>query len=301
MTTAAPRQLDPHIARRVANLRLRARHTVEGVLSGAHRSPHRGASVVFVEHRDYRPGDDPRLLDWRVYARNDRHVIKRFEQETQLSATLVLDCSGSMSYGEEPSSKAYYAATLLAALGLVMLGQGDAVGAMTIDRELRGVVPPSRRREHLDRLLELFATGIDAQQKTNLQASLRAVAERVGRRGVIAVASDLLDWTPEALQTLSQLGAKGHDIIVFHVLHPDELELPFSEAAYFEGLEGEPDLEADPALLRESYQHRLDAFLEERRRQCTSAGARYTLARTDSPPEQVLARMLRPPRRKAWG
>lgn len=288
--------LDPEIRRRIANLTLTARKAVEGVLSGVHRSPHRGASVVFVEHREYRPGDDLRLLDWRAYARSDRHTIKRFEQETQLRATLVLDQSASMSYGA-PISKGNHAAGLLAALGLVLVRQGDAAGVARIARDVIAQLPSRSRPQHLELVIGELAKPIESGASTDLRAALAGVAERAGRRGVIAIASDLLDpallaGDDHALGPIDQLVHRGHDVWVFQVMHPDELELPFEGPTRFVGLEAEEPLDVDPDALRARYLEELRAFLDRCRARCTAAGARHRLVRTDEPIERVLAEAL---------
>jgi len=288
--------LDPEVARRVRKLSLTARRAVEGLLSGAHRSPHRGASVVFVEHRDYRAGDDLRLLDWRAFARTDRDVVKRFEQETHLRATLVLDRSGSMAFGGEDEgaarAKDAHAATLLAALAYVLIGQGDAAGVALVDDAVEQAVPPRTRPAHLDTVLRALATPAQKGRPTDLHRALEGVAERAGRRGVIAIASDLLDLTDGALGPVAHLVSRGHDVVVLHVLHPDELELPFEGPARFVGLEGEAPIEADAEAVRRAYRAEIDRFVESCRRQCTAAGARYALARTDDRVEHVLAALL---------
>ena len=296
--------LDPEVARRVAGLTLRARQAVDGLLTGVHRSPHRGASVIFVEHREYRPGDDPRLLDWRAFARTDRHSIKRFEQETQLRATLVLDRSGSMAWRgarDDGPSKVDHAATLLAALAYVLVGQGDAAGLAIVDDALQETLPPRSRPAHLDALLRALAGGANVGTGTDLGAALAQVAERIRRRGVVAIASDLLDLRPKALEPLAHLVGRGQEVVVFHVLHPDEISLPFDGPTRFEGLEGEPILDADPDAVRTAYEREIQAFLEDRRRQCAALGARYVLARTDTPPEHTLAALLAAGRRRGWG
>jgi uncharacterized protein (DUF58 family) len=271
-----------------------------------HRSPHRGASVVFVEHREYRPGDDLRLLDWRAYARSDRHTIKRFEQETQLRATLVLDSSASMAYGADRggTTKAEHAATLLAALGLVLVRQGDAAGVVRFAREPIATLPARSRPAHLELVLGELAQPIDTGARTDLRAALTAVAEHAGRRGVVAIASDLLDLSAEgelresALTPIDQLVHRGHDVRVFHVLHPDELDLPFEGPTRFVGLEGEGTLDVDPRALRERYRAEMQSFLDACRARCTAAGARYRLVRTDEPVERVLAEALARPGRR---
>lgn len=295
--------LDPEVAHRVAGLTLRARRAAEGLLTGLHKSPHRGASVVFVEHRDYRPGDDLRLLDWRAFARTDRHSIKHFEQETQLKATLVLDRSASMDW-QGPSggpSKLDHAVTLLGALAYILVRQGDATGAAAIDTEIIEALPAKSRPAHLDAVLRTLSGRTRRGARTDLESALTSVAERSGRRGVVVVASDLLDLSPTALQPLAQLVTRGHDVLVLHVLHADEIDLPFEGPARFVGLEGEEPVEADVATIRAQYATELEAFLGEARQRCVAAGTRYALARTDEAPEHALAALLAGGRRGGWG
>ncbi|MFW6051338.1 MAG: DUF58 domain-containing protein [Myxococcota bacterium] len=293
------RHLDPDLARRVAALSLRADKVVDGLLTGVHKSPHRGASVVFVDHREYRPGDDLRLLDWRAYARTDRHSIKRFEQETQLRATLVLDRSGSMAYADPPGtpSKGEHAATLLMALAYVLVRQGDAAGMMSVDSTVREVLAPRSRPAHLDSLLASLAAPPAPGSPTDLASALDAVAERIGRRGVVAVASDLLDLNDDALRPLATMVTRGNHVIVLHVMHPNELAFPFRGPTRFTGLEGEEAVDADPEAVRVAYRREIDAFLGATRSRCLAAGARYALARTDEPPEHTLAALLSAGRR----
>jgi uncharacterized protein (DUF58 family) len=295
------RALDPEVAKRVANLSISAKKAVDGLLSGVHKSPHRGASVVFVEHREYRPGDDLRLLDWRAYARSDRHQIKRFEQETHLRATLVMDRSGSMAYGGgERATKAEHAATLLGALAFILIRQGDAPGLAVVGTRVDARLPPRTKPAHLEEVLRELATPPLEGTPTDLHVALTEVAERAGRRGLVAVASDLLDFDERALEPLSYLVGHGHEVVVFHVLDPDEIELPFDEPARFVGLEGEGSLDADPEALREAYALEMGAFLARCRARCTAAGARYVLARTDEPVERTLASVLISASRKGF-
>lgn len=301
MTDERGRALDPEVAQRVANLSFAARKAVDGLLSGVHRSPHRGASVVFVEHREYKPGDDLRLLDWRAFARSDRHQIKRFEQETHLSATLVLDASGSMAYGGEArATKAEHAATLLGALALILIRQGDAAGLAVVSTKLDARLPPRTRPAHLDEVLRALAVPPVEGTPTDLGAALTEVAERAGRRGLVAVASDLLDFDERALEPLTYLIGHGHDVVIFHVLDPDEIELPFEEPARFVGLEGEATIDADPEALREAYLREVGTFLASCRARAVAAGARYVLARTDEPVERTLASVLTSASRKGF-
>lgn len=287
-----PTPLDQKLVDRIGTLKVRVSRAVEGVRSGLHRSPHRGASVVFAEHRDYRPGDDTRLLDWRAFARNDRYTIKHFEQETHLRAHLALDASPSMAYGQPDETKADYAATLLGALGMILLRQSDAVGASHFGNGLLDTLPSRSRSDHMDELLAFLAASPATTSATDLSASLLGLGERLTGRGLVIVASDLLDEHEAALAPLSMLRARGHEVWVFHVLHRDELDLPFHDAARFTDPEGDGHIELDPQRLREAYRERIDAFVDSRRAQCVAAGCRYRFAPTDHPAEQVLADAL---------
>ena len=288
MSEAHEQPLDVDTARRVAALSYRARQVVTGLMSGMHRSPSRGASVVFVEHREYRPGDDPRLLDWRAFARTDRHAIKRFEQETQLRATLLLDRSG---YGGS-ASKVGHGATLLAALAYVLARQGDAVGCATFTDSLQDRLPPRSRATHLDSVMRTLSAPAIEGAVTDLTAALEEAAERCGRRGVIAIASDLLDLRDGVFAPINRMVSRGNEVRVFHVLHRDELELAAHGPARFTGTEGESPIEADALEVRAAYQAEMEAFQERARLGCTAAGARYILAPTDARPEQTLALAL---------
>lgn len=306
MTDLAQRKLlDQDLAERVASLHVRATRAVDGIRSGIHRSPHRGASMVFAEHRDYRPGDDLRTLDWRVFARNDRYTVKHYEQETHLRASLLLDLSASMAFdgGKPETQKAHYAATLLAAMSLILLGQGDAVGAYAFDEDLRKALPARNRADHLNSLLSVLA--LPASPRTAAPAvlakTLTAIGEHVGRRGLVVLASDLIDETPDALGPLSHFAALGHEVVVFHTLHPQELEFPFSNSLRFEDPEqADVMLETDAESIRKAYRAELGLFLESCKQRCIAAGARYALARTDRPAQEVLASVLLPSGRTGW-
>lgn len=294
--------LDPELEKRVRGLRIRVDRAVEGLLSGLHKSPHRGASVVFVEHQQYRPGDDLRLLDWRAFARTDRHVIKRFEQESQLRATLVLDHSASMRFTSQPTrpTKGEHAATLLAALAKLLLAQGDAAGACTIADQVLELLTPAGRGDQLEALLELLAAPNSSRPATDLASAIREVAERVGRRGLVVIASDLIDLAPGALTPIAQLVSRGNEVTVLHVLDPMELELDLRAPARFVGLEGEPSVEADPAQVGEAYRREVERFVTERRETVIAAGARHFLVSTATPPAETLAAVIARSSRRGW-
>lgn len=294
--------IDPEAARRIAALTLEIRRAALSLLSGKHRSPHRGASVVFVEHREYRPGDDPRLIDWRAYARNDRHAIKRFEQEAQLGCTLLLDASRSMDFGDDAGTrtKLEQAAGLLAGIALVLRKQADAVGLLRFAREIEQTLPARASVAHIDRVLSTLGLPVTGASGTDVRAALEHTVDRAGRRGLVVIASDLLDARPDTLAPISQLVSHGHEVWLLHVLTSEELELTSDGAARYVGLEGEPDVDADPAMIRAAYRHEVDAFVERSRRDAIQRGARYRLVRTDEPLERPLAELLLRGRRSRW-
>lgn len=285
--------LEPELAVRLAGLTLRAKRTVDGLLAGMHRSPHRGASAIFKEHRGYRPGDDPRLIDWRAYARSDRYAIKHFEHETQLRGTLALDISPSMRWGSSDVSKLDHAATLLAALAYVLTRQGDAVSLLTFDQAIVDRLPARAGPAHLDYLMRTLAQPARSTGTTSLHASLDGLVEQAGRMGLVVIASDLLDLEGDALDPVARLQARGHQTIVLHVMDPAELELPYEQPIHFEGLEGEMPVEVDPKGIRRRYRAAVDTFVTSCQRRVTAAGGRYLLARTDIRPEHTLLRLLR--------
>jgi uncharacterized protein (DUF58 family) len=294
--------IEPDEARRVLGLTIEIERAVAGLLSGKHKSPHRGASVVFAEHREYRPGDDPRLLDWRAFARSDRHTIKRFEQETQLRGALLLDASRSMDFGSPGArTKLEHAAALLAGVALILRRQSDAVGLVRFARESETELGARSSVAHVERVLAALSLPASARAGTGVASALRGTAERAGRRGLVVLASDLLELDTDALAPIAQLVARGHEVWVLHVLTPDELTLGGEGAARYRGLEGEPDVEADPAVVRRAYLDEVKAFLDRARHGATARGAHYRLARTDEAIEAVLADLALGGRRGRWG
>lgn len=285
--------LEPELATRLAGLTFRAKRTVDGLLAGMHRSPHRGPSAIFKEHRAYRPGDDPRLIDWRAFARSDRYAIKHFEHETQLRGTLALDISPSMHWGSGDVTKIDYAATLLAALAYILTRQGDAVSLITFDDAVRDRLPARSGPAHLDYMMRTLAEPSRSTSATALHSALDELIERAGRMGLVVIASDLLDLGADALDPVARIQARGHQTIVLHVMDPAELELPYEQPMHFEGLEGEAPVEVDPRGLRRRYREEIEAFVASCQRRVVATGARYLLARTDTPPEHTLLRLLR--------
>ena len=288
--------LDPSALAQVSGMPLRARIVVEGALTGMHRARLRGSSVEFAEHKEYAPGDEIRHIDWKAYAKLDRYYVKQFEQESQLTAFLVLDASASMSYAGKGISKMAYSAYLVAALAYMLVHQRDRVGLLAFgDRGIDSYVPPRARPAHLRDLLaaleELEKRGGRGDEPA--AAALDRVAELAGRRrALIVLASDLFEKDSDSLAVLRRLHTRGHDVTVFHVLDPDELELPFRGLTRFESLEDQRALLVDPEAVRRAYLRRLHAFLDGAERACIDAGVSYQRVPTSQPVERTLLDFL---------
>lgn len=284
--------IEPKVLMGLRQLELRARVVVEGFWSGLHRSPYHGFSVEFTEYRQYSPGDDPRHVDWRVFARSDRLYLKRFEDETNLRCHLVVDQSRSMSYGSLGWTKADYAGTLAASLARLLDQQGDAVGLLTFDEAVRDYLPPRHRVGQLRRLTLMLEAPPEGRG-TQLTAPLRRVTEIVRKRGLVVLISDFLAPLADLEQALAELFAHGHEVIVFQVLDPAEVGLGLSEAAVYEDLETGRTLMVDPRAARGAYRRRLEAHCAELRGLCERLGGSCVRLVTDTPLELALHDFLR--------
>ncbi|MGA0039395.1 MAG: DUF58 domain-containing protein [Pirellulales bacterium] len=304
-TLGSKRFLPPEAIARIARLELRARVVVEGVLSGLHKSPYKGQSVEFLQHREYTKGDDLRRVDWKVWARQDRYYVKEFEEETNLRLFLVVDTSRSMSYSHGTAarpalSKFDYAATMAASLAWLALSHSDAVGCATFDNAVRETVPPRTRRTQLQGVIEM----LEAKPSNNPSAFLpvfRQLAETLPKRGLVVLISDLLGdasgggdaaGAENILKGLSMLRRRGHDVAVLHVMDSDELDFPFDGPTRFEGLELPQHIACNPRALREGYLQAVEEFLSAIRRGCAGMRCDYSLVRTDQPVDASLIRFL---------
>lgn len=285
------RFLHPETIARISRLDLRARHVVEGFISGMHRSPFFGHSVEFIQHREYVPGDDLRHLDWKVWSKTDRYYVKQYEEETNLRSTLVVDVSESMHYGRGTLNKYNYACTVAACLGYLLLRQQDSVGLITFDDDVRQIVPARSQQLHIDALIQAMDTS-RPRAKTDLEKILRRVTESVSSRGMIIFVSDLLADREPFFRGLEMLSHRRHDVLVFHVLDDDELVFPFSGSTRFEGMEELPHLLCDPRALRDGYLEALEEYLVEVRRGCVRRGVDYALIRTGDYLDAVLSKFL---------
>ena len=293
MPATSSLQLDPESVARLEGLELRARYIVDGFLTGQHRSPYRGQSVEFAEHREYAAGDDLRYVDWKVFGKTDRVYLKQFEAETSLSCYLVLDVSESMRYQGPGAalSKLQYAQCLAAALAYLVMRQRDNAGLATIDHTVRELVRASSNPAHLDQLLQVMQRA-EPRGKSDLGAALGEVADRLGRRSVVVVISDLLGGVDSLAYGLRKLRHARHEVVVLHTLDAAEMAFPFERATLFRGLEARPDVLAEPHGVRKAYLAALGRFLEQVHSACRASQADYELARTDEPFDAPLRKLL---------
>lgn len=289
---------EPDVAARVGRLNLVARKAVDGFITGLHRSPHLGFAIEFAEHRPYVPGDEIRRIDWLAYARTDRLYVKLHEQQTNLRCQIILDASRSMAYAgrEGGATKFQYARYLAALLGYLMLSQQDAVGLSLFDNVLRHHTGPSAKLGSLQRIFDLLDR-TEPRNTTALVGVLHELAERVTQRGLIVLLSDLLDDPEHICRALRHFVFKKHQVIVFHILDPAELEFPFTRLAHFADPETGARTLTDPSQVRDEYRKAIDAHINTCRRQCTDAGIEYILANTATRYDQMLVGYLSSRRR----
>jgi uncharacterized protein (DUF58 family) len=274
------RYLDPLALAKVGSLELQARLIVEGYLSGMHKSPYHGFSVEFAQHREYVPGDDIKHVDWKVYGRTGRFFLKQYEEETNLVCWLLLDTSESMRYGSGPVSKYDYACMSAAAMAYLTLHQQDSVGFVTFDNQVRQFLKPSSQASQLKEIVNLMNRGAP-REKTRLAPIFHDLADRITRRAIVVLLSDLFDKPDDILAGLQHLRYKRHEVVVMHVLDPAELEFPFQEATLFRGLEEYPELLTDPRSLRDGYLEQVQTFLKDLQRGCRGQNIDYVQLRTD--------------------
>ena len=284
--------IDPRTLMRIKSLQIRARVAVEGFIKGIHRSPYHGFSVEFSEYREYSPGDDPRYLDWRLYARSDRYYVKRFEDETNLRCNLVVDTSRSMGYRSGSYSKSDYARTAAATIAYFLASQRDAVGLLLFEDRITDYLPARYRPGHLRRLM----AALDREpqgRSTDLIAPLEQIAATVRKRGLIVLISDLLAPADSLQARLGYLRSRGHDVVVLRVLDPAEVNFTFAAPAMFQDVESGSEVYIDPAVAREGYLRKFAVHARELERACVDLGIEYESITTDRPLELVLFDLLK--------
>src|SRR5262249_20259807 len=277
------RYLDPLALAKAGSLELQARLIVEGYLSGMHKSPYHGFSVEFAQHREYVPGDDIKHVDWKVYGRTGRFFLKQYEEETNLVCWLLLDVSDSMRYTSGTLSKYDYACMTAAALAYLVLQQQDSVGLVTFDNQVRTFLRPSSQPSHLKEIVNVMNRG-SSGDKTSLAPIFHDLAERLNRRAIVVLLSDLFDEPDDVLAGLQHLRYRRHEVVVLHVLDRAELEFPFQEATLFRGLEQFPELLTDPRSLRQGYLEQVEHFMREVQRGCRAQNVDYVQMPTDASP-----------------
>src|SRR5205823_2374607 len=284
-----PLPFDPSALSRYGGLGLVARSLVEGFLSGVHKSPFKGSSVEFAEHRPYVRGDDVRRVDWRVHGKTDRFYIKEFEEETNLRAYLLLDASGSMGYRGRTASKFDYARHVAACLAYLMLHQLDAVGLVTLDAKLRHYLPPRASAKHLLRILRVLEQTEPGGETALAPLWHELAGHQIRRRGLVVILSDCFDDLDRVATALRHFRHRRHEVTLFHVLAPEEIEFPFRRLTQFQNLESQSHrLLVDSARLRQEYLERFGAFCRQLRDRAHGMGVDYYLLRTDEPVDRAL-------------
>jgi uncharacterized protein (DUF58 family) len=283
--------LQPEVISSVKNLELVAKLVVEGYLTGRHRSPFHGFSVEFSQHRPYMPGDSLRFIDWKVYGRSDRYYIKQFEEETNLRCNILIDISKSMQYGSLKITKAQYASYLAAGLTYLMLQQRDSTGLVLFDDRIKTIIPPRSVFSHLNVILHAIENA-EFGTDTNISAALHYVAEQIHKRGLIILISDLLDDPQDILNGLKHFRHNKHEILVFHIIDPKELEFDFSGDVLFEDLESNDKLKTQPGYIREIYKQKFQEFLDYFKLNFSNNRIEYQQLFTDTPYDKALTEYL---------
>ena len=298
---SASEMLQPEELQSIANLQLMARQAVEGAISGQHRSPHKGFSVEFAQHREYVQGDEVRRVDWKVFAKTDRYYVREYEEETNLRATLLVDASGSMGYAGEGAAytKCQYALRLAACIAHIILQQRDSVGLITFDTEVRGFIPPRSSTRHLRILYDRMTNTVPGGE-TDLSKVFHEVVPRIQKRGMIFILSDCYTDVRGLLSSLAHFRHASHEVVLFHIMDRDEAEFPFQQWTKFENLERLSEFRmVDPASFRAAYLENLERFREELKRGCQRHRIDLVPIFTDEPLTGTLARFLK--QRQATG
>ncbi len=295
--------LQPDVVSKLSTMELRARLVVEGFITGLHKSPYHGFSVEFAEHRQYMPGDEIRRVDWRVYGKTDRFYVKQYEEETNLKSYIVLDTSASMKFsskevvpGGTGISKAAYASYLAASLSFLMIQQRDAVGLTLFDSNIRSMIPPHATKQHLRRIL-IELEKIRPAETTNSAEALHRLAERITRRGLVIVISDLFDDPAKVMAALKHFRHNNHEVLVMHLLDPLERSFAFGSDTVFKDAETGERITTQPYHVQKAYQEAMSVFMEKYKRECREHAIDYVLMDTSTPFDVALLKFLNKRRR----
>jgi len=284
--------LDAKTLDKIKRLDVRARLVVEGFITGQHRSPHNGFAIEFAAHREYAPGDDLRHIDWKVWSKTDRLYIKEYEEETNLKCHLIVDCSKSMRYGEKDGwSKFDYAATAASSVAYMMQQQQDAVGMVLFSSQIDKNFKASSHPSHLKMLFHELEK-VEPKNTTDIADPFLALAAQIRQRGLVVLFSDLFIDPDELGKSLEQFRLRRHEVVVFHVMHNDELEFPFEDNTLFRGVEVDAELHTEPRALRKSYMEALERYMARVKKVCAAAGIDHVLLDTSKPLDGVLSSYL---------
>lgn len=284
---ASRKYLEPVALSKLGGLELVARLVVEGAVTGLHKSPYQGFSIEFSEHRQYMPGDEIRDIDWKVYAKSDRYYIKKYEEETNLRAYILLDTSKSMDFASNGLSKLEYGCYLSASLAYLMLKQRDSVGLVTFDTQMRNYIPPRGAPTHLHAITTILEE-TEAGNETKISEIFHELAQRIVKRGLVIIISDLLDEPKEVLSSLKHFRHQKHEVIVFHILDKAELEFSFDGPIVFRDLETQETLSTQASVLKEEYLNQVSEFIETYKNGCGSSSIDYVQIDTSVPFDDVL-------------
>lgn len=282
---------DPITLSKIANMELRARLVIDGVLSGIHKSPYKGSSIEFLEHKEYSPGNEIKHIDWKVHARTDKYYIKQFEEETNLKCYIFLDTSGSMGYKSTGISKFEYATTLAASLAYLLLKQSDMAGLISFSDKVQQFIPPRSRLTHLHILLNAL-TKLKTAGKSNISNVLKEFIEKIGRRSLIIIISDFFDDTEKIIHQLKCFQFKKNEVILFHILDPYELTFPFETITFFESMEDDRRILAEPKSIKDLYISEINRFIEQFKQVCFENQIDYWLIDSSTPLDQALIKFL---------
>lgn len=286
------RYLDPNTIAKLSNIELKARLVVEGFITGLHRSPYHGFSVEFAEHRQYRQGDEFRHIDWKVFGRTDKYYVKQFEEETNLRSMIALDASASMRFASEGNiSKFEYASYLAAALSYMLIKQKDAVGLSLYDTEIRTFLPASSKQSQIHNILKMLDATTPANQTGTAQA-LDLLAERIRRRGLVVIISDFFDDLSSVKSALQHFRHKKHEVLVFQILDPREIDFKFGRDAIFKDIEIGEEMTTQPYQIQKAYTQTMQEFTNTIKKACRNADIDYNLITTSDPFDKAMKEFI---------
>ncbi len=284
--------LQPSTVAKLENIELVARLVVEGFITGLHRSPYHGFSVEFAEHRPYRIGDEIRHIDWKVYGRSEKFYVKQFEEETNLRSMIAVDSSASMRFASEGNiSKYEYACYLAAALSYLLINQRDAVGLALYDSEVRTMIRPSSRKSHIREILKILDSTVPANE-TQTSPALDLLAEKIKRRGLVVIISDFFDDPQQVVKALQHFRHKKHEVLVFQILDPREIDFKFGKSAVFKDIEIGDKMTAQPYQLQKAYAEKMREFTFNLKKSCRNHNIDFNLINTADPFDKAMKEFI---------